>query len=124
MVRIKECLVCKQNFDTTYMVRGQQTNSYGDKTIDGWLCNACYSKRVQKRTKILFWGAISVLFVGILLVLIAAWFALTAIGYAQADYELVIGIYISFGGLMILFGLILFYIRRNELNKIIKLPKS
>lgn len=123
MVRIKECLVCKQNFDTTYMVRGQQTNSYGDKTIDGWLCNICYSKRVQKRTKILFWGSISLFLIGTLLYLLMVLFALTAVGYTQADYEKVIEIYFSFGGLLFLFGLLLFIIRKRELNKVEKLPK-
>ncbi len=123
MVREKECLLCKQNFAITYMVRGQQTNSYGDKITDGWLCNNCYSKRVQKRTKILIWGSYLFLLVGGFIYLIMILFVLSAVGNTQADYELIIEIYFSFGGLFFFFGLLLFFIRKRELDKVEKLLK-
>ena len=124
MVREKECLVCKQFFAITFMVRGQQTNSYGDKTVDGWLCSSCYLKRVEKRTKILLGGIIVFLLIGVLIYFTMIIFALTSVGYTEADYGMIIEIYFIFGGLMLLFGLLLFFIRKRELNKAEKLLKT
>ncbi|MHA1974064.1 MAG: hypothetical protein ACTSW1_13785 [Candidatus Hodarchaeales archaeon] len=119
MPREKVCLECGHTFTTDLMVRGRKTNDYGDKSVSGWLCRSCFKKRIAKRTRILSFGAILFVSLGVILFIALFWFRLTAEGYSEFDLTGITEIYIIWGSIMLLIGLTFYILRNKERSKVI-----
>ncbi len=100
------------------MVRGTKTNEYGDKETSGFLCKACYKQRIEKRSKILLYGALGLSLIGILLFLTIPFYFFTAEIILEVEFLQITESFIFGGILFELFGLSLLGFRYFELKQI------
>lgn len=102
------------------MIRGTKTNSYGDKVLKGYLCLSCFRKRVEKRSMILLIAGITFFILSVLLFLTIPLYLLVTQVYIEEKFTNILGTYLSWGGLMAIFGIIMLLVRRREFKKMEK----
>ncbi|MFX0086028.1 MAG: hypothetical protein ACFFAU_10150 [Candidatus Hodarchaeota archaeon] len=114
------CLECDRIYPQNSMIRGTKTNSYGDKVLKGYLCLSCFRKRVEKRSVILLIAGITFFILSVLLFLTIPLYLLVTQVYIEENFTNILGTYLSWGGLMAIFGIIMLLVRRREFKKMEK----
>ena len=116
----RSCLECNRVFPQNSMIRGTKTNSYGDKVLKGYLCRSCFRIRVEKRSKILLLAGICFAILSIILFLTIPLYLLVTQVYIEENFTSIIGTYLSWGGLMAIFGIMMLLVRKREYKKMEK----
>lgn len=110
----RSCLECDRVFLQNSMFRGTKTNPYGDKVLKGYICRSCFRRRVEKRSMILLIAGIGFAILSVILFLAIPMYLLVTQVYIEEKVRYIIGTYISWGGLMAIFGVVMLLIRRRE----------
>ena len=120
----KPCLECNRTFPKEIMIPSTKTNSYGDKIQKGYLCRACFRKRVENRSKILLVAAIGFGLFSLILILIIPLYLLVIQLYIEENFRYIIETYLSWAALMAIISFIMYYVRKREFKKMEMLLKS
>jgi len=99
------------------MIKGTKSNSYGDKTILGFICRSCYRKRVRRRSKILLGFSIGLFLMSAISFVFSIFVYLFVTDLLEEQYFSTIEIFLQLGIIFTGFALLMFYIRYRELTK-------
>ena len=113
----KPCLECNRISPKEIMIPSTKTNSYGDEIQNGYLCRACFRKRVENRSKILLAASIGFGLFSLILILIIPLYLLVIQLYIEENFRYIIETYLSWAALMAIISFIMYYVRKREFNK-------
>lgn len=118
MSREVSCLECGKVFLRDQMIKGTKTNEYGDQEVTGYICKPCYQKRIEKRSKILLFGALSFCILGIILFLTIPFYYFTAEIILEVEFRMVVESFSLWGLILEVFGVGLYIVRYYELRRL------
>ena len=117
MTQEKTCLICKNKYQQSSMIRGSKTNPYGDKETFGYLCTTCYRKRITRRSKLLLWGSIGLVGLGLFFLGLTIYMYMFVRTLLEEQFLVSVDTYTQLGVVLIVLGLIMLYVRYRELEK-------
>ena len=111
------CLECDKSFPRNKMIKGTKTNSYGDQIQEGYLCQTCFRRRVENRSRIFLLATAGFGILSLLLFLTIPLYLLVVQVYIEENVKYITETFLSSGVIMAIIAIIMFLVRKRELKK-------